>query len=361
MYPPIQLIGAGIAGLTLANLLHQRNISFELYERLPSIDERGHGFIIPSEGMDLLAQIIDIDQLRQQGTLLDAYQSLDHKGNKLANMSASGNFAISRGNLIRSLCAALPSSNLHLNKQLQSLEMQADHITRLIFNDGTAVDATLIVASDGINSLVRRIMFPQSRLVSVRQNEIVCMVDNKQLAEELGGTLFKYHHQDGGRAIGMVRLSENNILWYAQFDANQYSVDTTYELKPFTLQHFGHWNAHIDKVLSLSDFNKAHLWRIQQLEQLPAYHKYNVILAGDAAHPLLPFTSQGVTSAQKDAHLLYDLFSQHTPDELLLQLAQYSTLRMKQMQVHFDNGNQMLANFLLPLYQQGCINLPLSK
>jgi 2-polyprenyl-6-methoxyphenol hydroxylase-like FAD-dependent oxidoreductase len=78
---------------------------------------------------------------------------------------------------------------------------------------------------------------------------------------------------------------------------------------------------------------------------------------GDAAHPVLPFTSQGVLSAQKDAKVLTDLIKSQLDTEAVF--SSYSDTRMQEMQEHFDNGKAMMANFLLPLKQQS-VEIPMS-
>jgi flavin-dependent dehydrogenase len=45
----------------------------------------------------------------------------------------------------------------------------------------------------------------------------------------------------------------------------------------------------------------AHLWHTTDLDPLHQLHRDNVVLLGDSAHPMLPFTSQGSSSALEDA------------------------------------------------------------
>ena len=49
------------------------------------------------------------------------------------------------------------------------------------------------------------------------------------------------------------------------------------------------------------------MWHTVDEDPATRWSKGNVALAGDAAHPLLPFTSQGVNTALEDAVVLSDL------------------------------------------------------
>ncbi len=79
----ISIIGGGIAGLAFANLLHKNGIEFNLYERRNKNESKGHGFIIPSEGLEILSQIIDMEALCQKGTVLKEYHCFNQTGDLL--------------------------------------------------------------------------------------------------------------------------------------------------------------------------------------------------------------------------------------------------------------------------------------
>ena len=46
----IHIIGAGIAGLTLANALEKLNINYHIYEQAPKPIEQGAGLVIQNNG-----------------------------------------------------------------------------------------------------------------------------------------------------------------------------------------------------------------------------------------------------------------------------------------------------------------------
>src|SRR6202007_2636389 len=68
-------------------------------------------------------------------------------------------------------------------------------------------------------------------------------------------------------------------------------------------------------VLQGNDFSKTYIWHTKDFDLLPAFHKENVVLIGDAAHLTLPFTSAGTTNAMVDAKVLAGCIDQWTCGE----------------------------------------------
>ena len=80
------------------------------------------------------------------------------------------------------------------------------------------------------------------------------------------------------------------------------------------------------------------------------------MLVGDAAHPLSPFTSQGVSSAIADAVALAQAVTQ--PD-LLQALAAYTRQRRQQCAPYVAQGRELVQRFLAPLNDN--VVLPIAK
>ena len=74
---------------------------------------------------------------------------------------------------------------------------------------------------------------------------------------------------------------------------------------------------------------------------------------------MLPFTSQGVTSAIKDAKVLIDCLKQN-PNDYKRAFKEYSNVRKEEIAIHFKNGRLLRDNFLLPLEEQKMNIIPIS-
>jgi 2-polyprenyl-6-methoxyphenol hydroxylase-like FAD-dependent oxidoreductase len=353
------IVGGGIAGLTLANLLQKNKIPFQVYDKSPAINPKGHGFIIPQEGLVILSEILDWDQIIRKGNYIHLYEAFNDRGELLASIDTGGVFAISRPALLESLYERIDPAQVHFNKEIEQVTVKGQQIRAIQFTDQTTIRPEMVVASDGVGSMLRKQIFPTSNLESVGYHEVVCTIEHPALVEFLGKRLLKFHHHAGGRAFGMLKISPTKLIWYVQFDTQRFPLPSggASVLKQFIEQYFGDWCAPVQAVIQASDFQNAHHWQLFELHNLPTYAAGNTILLGDAAHPVLPFTSQGVVSAQKDAKVLTELIKSKLEQETLF--STYSETRMAEMQEHFDNGKAMMNNFLLPLKQQS-VGIPMS-
>jgi salicylate hydroxylase len=85
--------------------------------------------------------------------------------------------------------------------------------------------------------------------------------------------------------------------------------DTSEELKTAIMVEFGCFNPRIRKIISMSSHIKR--WPLFVYNPLPTWVRGHVLLIGNAAHPILPFTGQGATQAMEDGAALGALLKDH--------------------------------------------------
>ena len=355
------IIGGGVAGLSLANFLHKKGINFNLYEKRNEKESKGHGFIITAEGLEKLSSIIDIDLLYSKGNILNEYNSFDNNGELLEKKHLDKIFIISRISLLRLLESNLPKESMHYNTYMERIEFDSKNIQKIYFDDGTVISPITVVAADGSRSRIREQLFPNNKLHLTQVNEIVNIIEDKELANEIGDKFVKFHHKDGGLSFGIMKISESKVIWYTQFDIVKYPLedDSKEGILVFIEKNFGDWCHPIPYIIKNTKFDDAHYWRVFELDELSDYYSGNTVFIGDTAHPLVPFTSQGVASALEDSQLLVDLLVKY-PDSKDKAINEYSEIRKNEIKVHLNNGKLLRDNFLLPLKQQKGNILPIS-
>lgn len=357
----VAIIGAGVSGLSMANYLEKNNIDYHLFERRTKDDLKGHGFILPKEGIEFLSQIIDIEELYKKGSFLKKYIHFDHKGTILSEKDLDDVFVISRKTLIDVLSKNLPSDKISYNRSL-NLAGFADGKAILESEDEIQVDQPeIIIASDGSRSRFRRTVFQDEVMIAVRENEVVNIIENEEIANQIEHNFLKFHHEDGGLTFGILKLSPKKILWYCQFDIEKYFMKDDYDaasIKQFMVDYFGNWNPLMTSIIEQSSYENAHIWKVYELEKLNPFHHLNIVFLGDAAHPLIPFTSQGVTSALKDSYILTQLLLQEK--DLQTTFQEYEDERKPEIEIHIKNGRILLNQFLLPTKEQATHALPIS-
>ncbi|PWN58590.1 FAD-dependent monooxygenase [Chryseobacterium viscerum] len=353
----IAVVGAGISGLSMANYLEKYKIDYHIYERRKKEDLAGHGFLIPQEGMNYLYQIIDPGLLHKHGNFLKKYIQYSHTGKILAEKELDSVFAISRHQLIDLLSQNISSEKITYEETIISDDKQGRKVK---LSDGTNIDGDIIIISDGSRSHIRKELFKDEKIRIVRESEVVNIIENKEIAESLENDFMKFHHEEGGLTFGILKLSEDTILWYSQFDNEKYRINecSADNLKKYMLEVFEKWHPLVPSIIKKSDYKNVHLWRVYELEKLNPFYKDNIVFIGDAAHPLIPFTSQGVTSALKDSFTLTKyLVEKNNRTEAF---SKYEAERKPEIEVHINNGRTLLNQFLLPLDQQTENILPIS-
>lgn len=353
----IAVVGAGISGLSMANYLEKHKIDYHIYERRKKEDLAGHGFLIPQEGIEYLSQIIDPSLLFKHGNFLKKYIQYSHTGKKLGEKDLSSVFAISRYSLINLLAQNISPERITYNTTIIPCETQ---IGRLKQSDEIYIDANLAIISDGSRSRIRRSLFKDEKMKIVRESEVVNIIKNKEIADTIENDFIKFHHDQGGLTFGILKLSDDTILWYSQFDnekykINEYSCDS---LKNYMLEVFEDWHPLVSSIIQKSSYENVHLWCVYELEELNPFYKDNIVFIGDAAHPLIPFTSQGVTSALKDAHLLTKYLVEG--ENIAEIFKKYEAKRKPEIEIHIQNGRTLLNQFLLPTDQHTDNILPIS-
>ncbi|UTX47183.1 FAD-dependent monooxygenase [Chryseobacterium sp. MA9] len=353
----IAVVGAGISGLSMANYLEKYKIDYHIYERRKKKDLTGHGFLIPQEGMDYLYQILDPDLLLRHGNFLKKYIQYSHTGKILAEKELNNVFAILRHSLIDLLAQNISPEKITYEQTIIPDDRQNG---KLKLSDGTDIDADIAVISDGSKSRIRSCIFKDETMKVVRESEVVNIVQDKEIADSIEDDFIKFHHEEGGLTFGILKLSADTILWYSQFDNEKYMINecSAENLRKYMLEVFQNWHPLVSSIIQKSDYKNVHLWRVYELEKLNPFYKDNIVFIGDAAHPLIPFTSQGVTSALKDSFLLTKYLVEEESETEAFR--KYEADRKPEIEVHINNGRALLNQFLLPLSQQSENILPIS-
>ena len=75
----------------------------------------------------------------------------------------------------------------------------------------------------------------------VRESEVVNIIQNKEIAHTIENDFMKFHHEDGGLTFGILKLSDDTILWYSQFDNQKYMINecSPENLRKYMLEVFG--------------------------------------------------------------------------------------------------------------------------
>jgi len=156
------------------------------------------------------------------------------------------------------------------------------------------------------------------------------------------------------------------MVWFMQFDSLRfpppYSRDAgSQEWRDFVQKLTVEWACPIAYLPAVTESRNMHAWCPLDTDLIPYFHQKNLVLAGDAAHPLSPFTSQGVSSAIADAVALANALPSRNKNGLLLKgLASYSIQRHRQCAPYLSKGRELMQKFLAPVDSNNFM-LPLAR
>lgn len=345
------IFGAGIAGLMTSITLRTAGYASRIYERTRISHDAGMGFILVPDCIRCLEAL----GIRTGGVFLDLYRFRDSFGQVLyeQNMPA-GSRAVRRPELIDALVRCLPSPDtIVFGSELAEMQFDRDgFVTEAqLYSEEhtTSIHADLYVAADGVSSCGRRALFPDWPLPLAQVAEIVGMVRCTETTRWAGKVFNKFHALDGGTALGIVPVDAEHVVWFLQFDSHRFSPprENWGARCDFVHSLVGRWADPIPHLLANTDFSKAHLWRPVDADPVPYFNQGNLVLIGDAAHPLLPFTSQGVSAAVADAITLADALK--TESNVARALTHYSSSRQRKCSPYVDKGRELLEHFLKPM------------
>ena len=358
----VAIFGAGIAGLMTAITMRAQGHHCRVYERHRKSHEAGMGFILVPAAVECLEEYGVHLEGPFSGTFLRKYICRDSKGKILAEKEIpAGARAIRRRDLMAALVRSLsPETPLTFDAELEAVEFNSRGlITAARLSSGARVHADLYVAADGVYSRGRNALFPDWPAPADRVPEVVGMVRCRGTVRWAAHDFNKFHAADGGLAFGVLPVDNDHLVWFIQADALRFPPpsENAEACKVFVKKLLRNWAEPVPHLLSITDFSRVHLWHAVDADLVPRFHKGNLVLVGDAAHPLLPFTSQGVSSAVADAVALAHLTGVYR--NLGKALAQYSLQRREQCAPYVSRGRELMQNFLAPLHTKGVV-LPMA-
>jgi 2-polyprenyl-6-methoxyphenol hydroxylase-like FAD-dependent oxidoreductase len=294
------VIGAGVGGLAAGAALQRRGWDVSVLERAAGLEAVGAGLALAPNALRALDVLGLGDQVRAQSALQGDAGIVRPDGRWISRTSADAAEArfgdkavvLHRAALVDLLAGALRPGTLHLGAQVRAV----DAVTGAVRTDLGDTKADLVVAADGINSAVRRSLFPahpEAVYAGVTSWRIVVPAST--------GPVQPVETWGRGRVFGVTVLGDGRVYCYATAPAppGGRAADEKAEL----MRLFGSWHDPIPQLVAAA--GQVLRTDIRCLDRpLPALHTGLVALLGDAAHAMTPNLGQGGCQALEDAVVL---------------------------------------------------------
>ena len=329
----VAIVGGGIGGLAAAHALMHRGISVAVYEQAKALGEVGAGvFIYPNSLRQLertglgpaLAAVgakvgTGSEYYRMDGSLVGKILTTDSQG-------WNGMYGMHRADLLNALADVMPADVVHTGHRCIEFSQNEDG-AQLTFENGNTARADVVVAADGINSVLQKYVVSPSApeysgyrayrgLISAdslpswqKESHQVWMGDGKHFMvfPVRGGQLLNY--------VGFVPTDNQTVeSWSAIGDREELAAS------------FAGWDPRITELLGKVE--SCFWWGLYDRKPIDKWVNGRLTLLGDAAHPMLPHLGQGANQAIEDGTALAVLL-QHADQfsDINAILNQYEALR----------------------------------
>jgi salicylate hydroxylase len=328
----VAVVGGGIAGLATGLALRRRGIDAVVYEQAPALGEVGAGIQLTPNSVRLLDRLGLGESIRTvavpfspaskyyraDGTEIAPVLTTDSVGNPL--------FGIHRADLIDVLASALPSDAIRVDSRVVGADVSSKE-ARVRFADGGEVSADIVVAADGIHSLLRATVTPPTTPVNsgmlayrgtLRADDVPSWPNDRfELWMGEGKHLLVFPLR-GGTLINYVAFVPSGTLAVESWSAPGDPTDL--------MREFAGWN---DRVVDLlARVTSTFWWGLYDREPLARWTDGRVVAIGDAAHPMLPHLGQGANQSVEDAVALAVLLEGSGANDVAERLRAFEELRL---------------------------------
>ncbi|MEJ5049017.1 FAD-dependent monooxygenase [Chryseobacterium culicis] len=362
----ISIIGAGIGGLTLGNVLKQHQYDFTIYESAPEIKPVGAGIMMAVNAMQVFDRLGLKEKIENAGNKIHRIVIADESLRTISKTEIldletqynSCNVAIHRAELQKILAENLNPGSIHLNHSLQKIRKEENYI--LDFENGNQIESRIVFGADGIKSPIRNQILKTG---TIRNSGQKCW---RGLVEF---DLPEKHHQEAfemwgkGKRFGFVKISDKKVYWYAcvnekSFGRYQGIAEIFHDFDPLVLQ-----------LIKATANENIICNTISDLAPIPQWHAENLCLIGDAAHATTPNMGQGACQAIEDAYIIGKLLEKNTDFNMIF--GKFQNIRRKKVDYivntsrsigkvsQWERGNS-IRNFLIGLIPES-INQKMAK
>lgn len=303
----IAIIGGGIGGLATANALHKIGLQPHVYEQASSFQPVGAGIGIGSNAMLALQQIGVANNIIKAGMPLHEQRFLDEHLHVMNTIDftlfkkrfGEENIAIQRADLHEALFHNVDKSFIHLSLQVRQIK-QTNNEVLVSFNNGVTKSFDYVIAADGIHSLIRQNLLPNSK---PRFANYTCWRGTSRNKGDVLAHISSEAWSKQGR-FGWAPLYNGDVYWFACINSSEndeyyHSLD---QLGVASL--FSHYPEPVERLIRETSETSFLHHDLYDIKPLDSFVYGRVLLLGDAAHATTPNMGQGAGQSIEDAYEL---------------------------------------------------------
>lgn len=307
----VGIIGGGIGGVALAAVLKQRQIECRVFERAPAFGEVGAGVQMTPNAVKVIQALGLMGDMEAVSFTPRSVVGRNWKSGRVMwrtpleacpALYGAPFLHVHRADLHDIFARRIAPGDIVFSAKCTGVRNEANGAVAF-FEDGSHYEADVIVGADGIHSAVRASLFgPEAarftghmcwRAVVPCDGPVDYVTPDSSFWLGPAAHVVTYYIRRGN-AINIVAVSEAPN-W----------VDESWTLpssRTELLATFAGWHPNIQRLFG--QVGDVYKWGLFDRDPLKAWSAGRVTLLGDAAHPMLPFLSQGAAMGIEDAYVL---------------------------------------------------------
>jgi salicylate hydroxylase len=350
----VAIIGGGIGGLAAARALRRRDIEVTIYEASPELREIGAGVALGPNAMKVLRSLGLEDDVRAVAGRSEWAVTRNGKTGRVISKTSreqqatsfgSAGATVHRADLLDVLSHSVPSDIVRLGARCIGVEPDGK-LAVARFQDGSEVEADLIIGADGIHSVVRGSLFGPD---APRFTGKICYRSVVPVAAVAGGPPSNDNAQwlgpHGTIVLYPVRRDELiNVVCHYDDESYRHESWVTECERTEVLERYSDWHDSLLRVFSAGD--TWYKWALYDRDPIPRWTRGRISVLGDAAHPMLPYLGQGACQAIEDGCVLAAALAAK-PEDPVGALALYErSRRPRASQVVLESRARGVSNHL---------------
>ncbi len=305
----VLIVGGGIAGLTVASLLSQRNVNYSIIEKSAEYP-KDVGYVLSLwplgsrilHGLNLYDKFVASSQELREYKVCNTQGQLLHSYNMTAFLNKYGGlYGILHSELIDLLRET--AGTVRMSTVLQKIT-QKDNKVHVVFNDNSEGTYDLVIAADGIHSQVRKLLLGDQFLKYLGWGGWAWWIDPAIMPSNLVTEYWGNAH-----FFGLYPAKDKLCCFVSVQQDSQIHPDSL-DHKLLTIEkEFRDFGGYIPEILDCSKDvkNIYHTGFYDSTSNLWAEDR--VVFIGDAGQLILPTAGIGASVAMESAAALADELS----------------------------------------------------
>jgi salicylate hydroxylase len=309
----VGIVGGGIGGLALAAALKKFGVEAHVFERASAFGEVGAGIQMTPNAVKIMRDLGVWEALEKVSFLPQCIVGRNWRtGAEIFRTPLSSDcprlygaefFHAHRVDVHGILLSLLPDSAATLSALCTSVN-QTEQSAVIRFADGSEFEADVIVGADGIHSAVRARLFGHDAprftgnmcwRATIPLDAHPLSIVSPDASFWLGphGHVVTYYLR-AGKMVNVVAIRETS-----EWVEESWNVPSSAEEMAAA---FPGWHRNVLQLFA--NAARVYKWGLFDRDPMAAWSSGRITLLGDAAHPMLPFLSQGAAMAIEDAFVL---------------------------------------------------------